>query len=102
MSEAEDTVLDEEPSNVKPEVIDSEEHLFPIRIEDGNVTLELAYNSQLFYLMGIEGYVIFADKTHITKADENNYYVKQDGEVITFNAEEYGMICQAIDLCKGK
>ena len=84
------------------EVVDSEEHLFPIRIEEGNVTLELAYNSKLFHLMGLDGYVIFSDKTHIIQADENNYYVKQEDEVITFTKEEYEMICSAIDLCKGE
>jgi hypothetical protein len=84
------------------DVIDAEEQLFPIRVsEEGDIVLELAFNGNLFHLMGIEGYVIFADKTHIAKADDNNYYVKQDEDVITFNKEEYDMICKAVDICKG-
>lgn len=101
MEESEE-VFDEQPQDIKPEIIDSEEQLFPIRYdESGRVLLELAYNSQLFHLMSVDGYVIFADKTHITQADESNYYVKQDDEIVPFNKEEYEMICQAIDLCKG-
>ena len=84
------------------EVIDSEEQSFPIRYDiEGDTVLELVYNAGLFHLIGIDGYIVFADKTHITKADENNYFIKQGDDLITLNKEEYEMICQAIDLCKG-
>lgn len=84
------------------EINDIEEQLFPIKVsDDGDILLELAYNGNLFHLMGLEGYVVFADKSHILKADENNYYVKQDEDIVTFNKEEYEMICKAIDICKG-
>ena len=85
------------------EVVDSEEQSFPIRYdEEGDVVLELVYNTGLFHLIGTEGYIVFADKTHITKADEENFFIKQDEDLITLNKEEYDMICQAIDICKGE
>ena len=84
------------------EVIDSEEQSFPIRYDgEGDTILELVYNAGLFHLIGVDGYIVFADKTHITKADEENYFIKQGEDLITLNKEEYEMICQAIDICKG-
>lgn len=84
------------------EVLDCEEASFPIRVGDDNhVEIEMTYHEGVFILMSKDGYIPFSSISQIIKADENNYYLKQDEDVVTFTAEEYDMICKAVELCKG-
>lgn len=83
-------------------VVDSEEEkVFPIRFDENNdVTLELICNNGLFLLMSTEGYITFTNKGQIVSVSENEYYIKQEDDIITLNKEEHEMICAAIDMCE--
>lgn len=80
-------------------VADDEDKIFPIRDdEDGDTVLELSYSDGMFHLSGIEGYVVFTNKSCILKS-EDCYYITQDDDTITFNEEEYEMIISAMKIC---
>lgn len=87
----------EEMKNIDDaEVMEGVENVFLIKDD-----LELVYNHGLFNLMSEDGYVVFRDVNEIEKKDDNYFSIVQDDTAIYLNAEEYDMICKAVDVCKG-